>query len=146
MFHHFHENKKHKKGQGTISKQQLIKIIKFIGRENILDADQFLEKFLKKLKNTDVCFSFDDCNPSQYDVACPVLEKYNIKAFFIITSPLTGNYDKLELYRFFRINNFKNINSFYKKFYNYISDDYTIFLRKKREKIQFKKIIPSLYY
>ena len=72
MFHHFHENKKHKKGQGTISKQQLIKIIKFIGRENILDADQFFEKFLKKkLKNTDVCFSFDDfCNPSQYDVAC----------------------------------------------------------------------------
>ena len=29
MFHHFHDKKKHKKGQGTISKHQLIKIIKF---------------------------------------------------------------------------------------------------------------------
>ena len=141
MFHHFHDNKKHKKGQGTISKHQLIKIIKFIGRENILDADQFLKKFLKKkLKNTDVCFSFDDCNPSQYDVASPVLAKYKIKAFFfIITSPFIGDYDKLELYRFFRINYFKNIDTFYKKFYNYISDDYKIFLKNNFEKILYKK-------
>ena len=84
MFHHFHDKKKHKKSQGTINKHQLSKIIKFIGRENILDAEQFIEKFLKKkLKKTDVCFSFDDCNPSQYDIALPVLEQHKIKAFFL---------------------------------------------------------------
>ncbi len=48
MFHHFHDKKKHKKIQGTIDKNQLIKIIKFIGRENILDAETFLENFEKK--------------------------------------------------------------------------------------------------
>ena len=46
MFHHFHDKKKHKKSQGTINKHQLSKIIKFIGRENILDAEQFIEGHL----------------------------------------------------------------------------------------------------
>ena len=141
MFHHFHDKKKHKKSQGTINKHQLSKIIKFIGRENILDAEQFIEKFFKKkLKKTDVCFSFDDCNPSQYDIALPVLEQHKIKAFFFVTtSPLIGDYDKLELYRFFRVNFFKDIDSFYKKFNDYLSNNHINFLKKKREKILYKK-------
>ena len=35
MFHHFHDNKLHKQGQGSISKDDFCKLIKFIGRENI---------------------------------------------------------------------------------------------------------------
>ena len=141
MFHHFHDKKKHKKIQGTIDKNQLIKIIKFIGRENILDAETFLENFeKKKLKKNHVCFTFDDCNPSQYDVAIPVLEKYKIKAFFfIITSPYDGKYEKTELFRFFRFTFFHSINNFYKKFYNYISSDYLNFLKKKNKTILFRK-------
>ena len=38
MFHNFHDNKLHKQGQGSISKDEFCKLIKFIGRENILDA------------------------------------------------------------------------------------------------------------
>ena len=41
MFHHFHDNKLHKQGQGSISKDDFCKLIKFIGRENILDAKEF---------------------------------------------------------------------------------------------------------
>ena len=33
MFHHFHDFKKHKPGQGSISKNQLVKIINFVGRK-----------------------------------------------------------------------------------------------------------------
>ena len=33
MFHHFHDDKIHKSGQGSISKDDFVKIIKFIGRE-----------------------------------------------------------------------------------------------------------------
>ena len=141
MFHHFHDKKKHKKGQGTIDKNQFTKIIKFIGRENILDADKFLENFLnKKLKKKDVCFTFDDCNPSQFDIALPVLEKFKIKAFFFcITSSHIGNFDKIELFRYFRLNFFKKINNFYKNFYKYISVDYLNFLKKKHKKIKYKK-------
>ena len=38
MFHHFHDNGNHKRGQGSISKDDFYKLIKFIGRKNILDA------------------------------------------------------------------------------------------------------------
>ena len=33
MFHHFHDNYIHKKGQGSIDASDLKKIISFIGRE-----------------------------------------------------------------------------------------------------------------
>ena len=32
MFHHFHDNKDHLKGQGSISKDEFVKIIKFINK------------------------------------------------------------------------------------------------------------------
>ena len=38
IFHHFHDNHIHPKGQGTISKNEFVDIINFIGRKNILDA------------------------------------------------------------------------------------------------------------
>ena len=48
MFHYFDDNKKHKKSQGSIDENELKKIINFIGRKNILDADVFIEKYKKK--------------------------------------------------------------------------------------------------
>ena len=57
MFHNFHDRKKHKKIQGSLSSRQLEKIIKFIGRENILSPDDFFKylskdnKQKKKIKN-----------------------------------------------------------------------------------------------
>ena len=47
QFHHFHDNKLHKKTQGSIDKNDFIKLIKFIGRDNILDADEFYNRFNK---------------------------------------------------------------------------------------------------
>ena len=41
MFHHFHDNKKHKKSEGSISKDNFYKIIKYIGKKNILNASEF---------------------------------------------------------------------------------------------------------
>ena len=55
MFHHFHDDKIHTKGQGSISKDDFYKIINFIGIKNILNADIFYEKFLNnKLKDNEV--------------------------------------------------------------------------------------------
>ena len=45
MFHHFHDNKIHKKAQGSIDQDTFYKLIKFIGRENILNADEFFLRF-----------------------------------------------------------------------------------------------------
>ena len=36
MFHHFHDNGIHTKGQGSISKDDFYEMINFIGRKNIL--------------------------------------------------------------------------------------------------------------
>ena len=84
MFHHFHNNNGiHKKSQGSIDRNQLIRIIKKIGRKNILDSDIFLKRFIKKkLKESEVCLTFDDGLKCQFDIVLPVLQKYKIKAFF----------------------------------------------------------------
>ena len=87
MFHHFHDNKKHIKSQGSINKSTLIKLINFIGRQNIINADEFLKKFKRKeLRKNHVCLTFDDSLKCQFDVAKPVLDKFKIKAFFFVYS------------------------------------------------------------
>ena len=51
MFHHFHDNQLHLKGQGSISQDDFYKLILFIEKNNILDADVFSEKLKEnKLK------------------------------------------------------------------------------------------------
>ena len=59
MFHHFHDNKKHKSGQGTINQKQFKNIINFVGRKNILDAENFIKFFKRKeLKKKPSLFNF----------------------------------------------------------------------------------------
>lgn len=43
MLHHF-ESEKHPKIQGSITQDEFFEVIKFIGRDNILDADVWIEK------------------------------------------------------------------------------------------------------
>ena len=54
MLHHFHDNGIHSKSQGSIDKDDFYKMINFIGRNNILDADVFLKSLriisLRKMK------------------------------------------------------------------------------------------------
>ena len=96
MFHHFHDDKRHLKGQGSISKDGLLNLIKFIGRKNILNADDFLKRYKeKKLKKNHVCFTFDDCLKCQFDIAFPVMEELNIKGFFFVYSSALKNISSL---------------------------------------------------
>ncbi len=119
MFHHFHDAKHHLKSQGSISEDQFFKLIKFVGRKNILDADIFFERLkLNSLKENEVCFTFDDGIKSQIDVALPVLEDFKIKSFFFVYSSMfDGKLDNLEIYRYFRTNYFESIDEFYKAFF-----------------------------
>ena len=82
MFHHFHDDKIHKKNQGSISQNEFYNLVKFIGRKNILNADDFFVRYKEnKLTEKNVCFTFDDAIKSQYDIALPVLEDFKIKVF-----------------------------------------------------------------
>ena len=142
MFHHFHDNGIHTKGQGSIDKDDFYKMINFIGRKNILDADLFFEKFKNnKLKNNDVCLTFDDAIKCQIDIALPILEELKIKSFFFVyTSMFEGKPDNLEFFRYFRMNYFNNVNEFYKNFYKIIDKDLKSFFKKNDNKIKETKI------
>ena len=141
VFHGFHDEKVHKKSQGTLSKDNLYQIVKIIGRSNILDAKEFYERLLiGELNENCVCFTFDDGHKSIIDVALPVLEDLKIKSFFYIySSALQGKIDKLELYRNFRNNYFNNVNEFYNLFYQYLNKDLTDFFKTKKNIILEKK-------
>ena len=136
MFHHFHDNGLHSKGQGSIDKDDLYKIINFIGRKNILNADVFYEKLKNnKLKNNDVCFTFDDAVKCQIDIALPVLEELKIKSFFFVyTSMFQSKPDNLEFFRYFRMNYFDTIDDFYNYFYKVLDKDLKSFFKKKVKK------------
>lgn len=123
MFHHFHDEKKHPKGQGSISSEQFRKMILFLqGNYNLISAMEWFEKSKnKKLEQKDICITFDDNLLCQYDIALPVLEEFRIKAFwFIYSSPLIGVKENLEIYRFFRNTHFSTINEFYNSFNNFL--------------------------
>jgi len=141
MFHHFHDQKKHKKTQGSINVDQLNKIIKYIGKKNILNPIDFIYNFKNnKLKNNHVCFTFDDSLKCQFDVALPLLEEKKIKAFFFVYSSI---YDKepdlLEIYRYFRTNYFTSIDEFYQEFFIRIPEDKKKLYKMKKKKFDYLK-------
>jgi peptidoglycan/xylan/chitin deacetylase (PgdA/CDA1 family) len=152
MFHHFHDNKKHLKGQGSIDKDDFYKLINFIGRKNIINPDDFFSRFNEqKLRKEEVCFTFDDALKCQYDLALPVLEELNIKAFFFIQSSIfTINPDLLELYRHFRMCYFDNIDLFYEEFFRSLPEvkdnkDLSNFFRENSGKIKSIKETYNFY-
>ncbi len=138
MFHHFHDTKHHLKSQGSISKDQFFKLIKFVGRKNILDADIFFERLkLNSLKENEVCFTFDDGIKSQIDVALPVLEDFKIKSFFFVYSSMfEGKLDNLEIYRYFRTNYFESIDEFYKAFFKELNTNLEEFYKDNNNTIK----------
>ena len=121
MFHHFH-GKGHPKSQGSITAKQFIELLHFIGREHILNADEFQKKAARgQLKAGDLCLTFDDNLRCQYDIAFPILQKFHITAFwFIYTSVLKGAFERLEMYRKFRTTSFPTVDAFYKAFFQTI--------------------------
>jgi len=141
MFHHFHDDRIHAKSQGSIDRDDFYKMINFIGRNNILDADIFFEKLKnKKLKETEVCITFDDALKCQIDIALPVLEELKIKSFFFVyTSVFEEKPDNLEIFRYFRVNYFKDINEFYNSFYKVLDKDLKNFFDENNDKIRSTK-------
>lgn len=118
MFHHFHGGR-HYEGQGSLSQKNFEDILQFVGFDRILDPQEWVRRLDGgQLKEGDVCISLDDSLLCQFDIALPVLEKYNLKAFwFIYSSVFQGGLGKFEIYRVFRSKFFKNIDNFYSVFF-----------------------------
>ncbi|QQG42902.1 MAG: polysaccharide deacetylase family protein [Candidatus Giovannonibacteria bacterium] len=123
MFHHFY-NEAHPRGQGAISADDLDNILRYVGIERILPPLEWLKRLKEsKLKDGDVCLTFDDALLCQTEIALPVLEKYGLRAFwFVYSGVFEGRLENLELYRFFRVKHFDNIDDFYQLFLKKVSD------------------------
>lgn len=119
MFHHFHDGKQHIKSQGSITGAEFEAILRFYQKKHkIISAREWQRKALANaLLPEETCVTFDDSLRCQFDIALPILKKLRLKAFwFIYTAPLVGEIEKLEIYRYFRFKEFKNIGEFYKAF------------------------------
>jgi peptidoglycan/xylan/chitin deacetylase (PgdA/CDA1 family) len=147
MFHYFHDNGEHNRGQGSISKDEFYKLINFIDRKNILNADVFFEKFKEnKLKENEVCLTFDDTIKCQIDVALPVLEDLKIKSFFFVHTAVFGEKpDNLEIFRQFRTNYFNSVDEFYVNFYKVLNKDLDKFFIENEDNIKNKKVKYPFY-
>ena len=102
MFHHFHDDLKHIKGQGSIDHIQFENLLIFLKKNfKILKAENWYKKAINnELTENEICLTFDDNLLCQYEVALPILEKYGLTAFwFIYSSPLKGVNEKIEIYR-----------------------------------------------
>ena len=123
MFHHFYDQK-HLKGQGAISQDDLAQIIEHYQQHSrILAAREWHEKAVQgTLAPNEVCLTFDDALLCQYEVALPVLESFDLTAFwFVYSSVITGGTEKLEIYRKFRTACFDDIDDFYENFFQTVS-------------------------
>ena len=130
MFHHFHDDHEYPnlKGGGSISAIDFHKIIDFIDENyNLLSADEYTQKVLNnKLKDSDVCLTFDDSLKSQFKIIYPELEKRNLKAFFFVYSAVFSKTPPLlEFFRDFKLSSFKNLDDYYELFFKIIKSNFT---------------------
>ena len=111
MFHRFKNSKMKYSSPGAVNSRDLKKIIKFIGRKRILNPDEWINKLKKdNLKNKDLCLTFDGGLKSQLNIALPVLNKFNIKAFWFIHSYISPKkFDKTKFILFLLLINLKNM-------------------------------------
>lgn len=150
MFHHFHDRKKHYKGQGSIDADRFYSIIKYFGKKNFLKPEEFIERYKKnELKKNHLCLTFDDGLKCQFDIAVPILEDLKLKAFFFPnTINLSSKPDYLELYRAFRHLCYDNIENFYEEFFEILKIKNLDFFFKKKLKVinHWKKKFPFYSY
>lgn len=149
MFHHFHDEF-HVKGQGSIDESEFSSILEYYSKRfNLISADIFLKKFLSKnIGSCDVCITFDDNLKCQYDVALPVLNKLKLNAFwFVYTSPLSGDFEKLEIFRYFRSVYYNSFSEFYESFFKELEShkEYN-YVFKKLENFNYKEYLKEFSF
>ena len=123
MFHHFHGGG-HPVGQGSISAEDLARLLEFIGVDRILPAQEWFERAVSNcLGPDDICLTFDDNLMCQFEVALPVLRHFGLTAFwFVYTSVIEGTIETLEVYRQFRTTQFDSVEAFYEAFFRTIEE------------------------
>ncbi len=119
MFHHFHDESRFYRSEGSISAADFQSLIDYVGRENILSPQDWEQRAAHgTLSATHVCFTFDDSLRCQFEIALPVLNRNGIKAFFFVySSVFEGCVERLETFRYLRNACYPSLEDFYSDFY-----------------------------
>jgi peptidoglycan/xylan/chitin deacetylase (PgdA/CDA1 family) len=123
MFHHFHGGR-HPRIPGSISADDFAAIIRFVGRERILDPLEWIERAERgRLGPEDLCLTFDDALLCQFEIALPVLQRYDLRGFwFVYSNVFEGHISRFEAYRVFRTTCFRSVEEFYELFFKKVFD------------------------
>ena len=102
MFHRFRKNQESNSWQGALSPEEFEKILLYVGIDNIVSPQDWMSRLKNNsLDKQDLCITFDDGLRCQMDIALPVLEKYNLQAFwFVYSSVFEGTPAKSEVYSY----------------------------------------------
>lgn len=120
IFFHYFKGDGHIDCQGALSQEKFEKMILYLkSKYKILDAKEFYDKCINgETDENAICLCFNCGLRSQYDIALPILEKYNIKAFFMLyTKMITEQYVEIEVYHHFRFYAYKSIDEYYADFF-----------------------------
>ncbi len=120
MFHHFHGSA-HPQQQGSLNGPQFEEVISWLAANfNLLSATEYQAKVIEnRLDSHDICLSFDDALLCQYDIAAPILRRNRLEAFFFVySSPMRGEPDLLEVFRYFRAVQYESVEHFYDDFFD----------------------------
>jgi len=117
MFHHFCGDR-HAHIQGALTQSELAAMIEWIGVDRFLPASEWQARARTgRLRERDLCLTFDDALRCQYDLALPVLDQFGLSGFwFIYSSVFEGVLETLEVDRYFRNTQFASIDEFYAAF------------------------------
>ncbi len=118
MFHRFHLSGTKPLGQGSVTEAEFEKILHYVGIDRIQAPREWLARVEGGcLESQDLCITFDDGLRSQVEVALPVLNRYNIKAFwFVFSSVFEGGIDRNEIYNRFATSEFESFDFFVDSF------------------------------
>jgi peptidoglycan/xylan/chitin deacetylase (PgdA/CDA1 family) len=114
MFHHFHDARRFVAAEGSLSVDDLERVLAFYeGR--ILCALEWCQRAdAGALRPGDVCLSFDDALRCQIELALPVLERRGLTAlWFVYSTALQGGVENFETFRHFRVNAFNSFDEFF---------------------------------
>ena len=122
MFHHFWDGKR-KSVVGATTSEQLEKIISYCGVGNIISAKEWFQEATKgSLDNNKICITLDDALRSQIDYALPILDKYDLTAFwFVYSSVFEKKPSKFEVFRYFSAVCFHSFDEFFDAFMSYLA-------------------------
>lgn len=125
MFHHIGQGPEEKK-KGAISKAAFEEILLTVGIENILSADNWMANVEGCASpESKVCLTFDDALRCQVDFALPVLEKFDLKAFWFVQSGVFQNsLSKFEIYGQFVRTVYSSFDKFFSEFLVFLEEDF----------------------